>query len=54
MFPDDYVELLGIVETAAEVYVYEVTSREIVRPSDIGVIGPVPGEPLDWSRPEPR
>ena len=34
-----------VVETAGDVYVYEVTSSEIVRPSDIGVIGPVPGEP---------
>ena len=34
-----------VVETAGDVYVYEVTSREIVRPSDIGVIGPVPGDP---------
>lgn len=34
-----------VVETAGDVYVYEVTSREIVRPTDIGVIGPVPGDP---------
>ncbi|HYN65268.1 MAG TPA: class E sortase [Ornithinibacter sp.] len=36
---------LVVVETAGDVHVYEVTSREIVRPSDIGVIGPVPGQP---------
>lgn len=34
-----------VVETAATVYVYEVTSREIVRPRDVGVIAPVPDEP---------
>jgi sortase A len=34
-----------VVETADEVYVYEVTSRELVRPGDVDVIGPVPGEP---------
>jgi sortase A len=34
-----------VVETAAQVYVYEVTSREIVRPSEVGVIAPVPDEP---------
>ncbi|HYH73627.1 MAG TPA: class E sortase [Nocardioides sp.] len=34
-----------VVETAAEVYVYEVTSREVVRPGDVDVIAPVPGEP---------
>ena len=36
-----------VVETAAEVHVYEVTSREIVRPGDVEVIAPVPGEPGD-------
>ena len=34
-----------VVETAATVFVYEVTSREIVRPDDVGVIAPVPGDP---------
>ncbi len=34
-----------VVETAGDIHVYEVTSREIVRPSDVGVIGPVPGQP---------
>lgn len=34
-----------VVETAAEVYVYEVTSREVVRPNDVEVIGPVPDAP---------
>ncbi len=34
-----------VVETAGDVYVYEVTSREVVRPGDVGVIGPVPGDP---------
>jgi sortase A len=34
-----------VVETAADVYVYEVTSREIVRPGDVEVIDPVPGDP---------
>ena len=34
-----------VVETAGTVYVYEVTSREIVRPSDVDVIDPVPGKP---------
>ena len=34
-----------VVETAGEVFVYEVTSRELVRPSDVDVIGPVPDEP---------
>ena len=34
-----------VVETAGDVHVYEVTSREIVRPSDVEVIGPVPGQP---------
>jgi sortase A len=34
-----------VVETAADVYVYEVTSREIVRPGDVEVLEPVPGEP---------
>ena len=38
-----------VVETASEVFVYEVTSRELVRPSDVGVIAPVPDEPA--SRP---
>ena len=32
-----------VVETVGEVYVYEVTAREIVRPSDVEVIAPVPG-----------
>lgn len=34
-----------VVETAATVYVYEVTARDVVRPSDVEVIAPVPGEP---------
>lgn len=34
-----------VVETAAEVHVYEVTSHEVVRPGDVEVIAPVPGEP---------
>ena len=34
-----------VVETADQVYVYEVTSREIVRPGDVEVIAPVPGQP---------
>ena len=34
-----------VVETAADVYVYEVTSREVVRPGDVEVIDPVPGDP---------
>lgn len=34
-----------VVETAAQVYVYEVTSHEIVRPGDVQVIAPVPDEP---------
>ncbi len=34
-----------VVETAAEVYVYEVSSREIVRPGDVEVIAPVPDDP---------
>ena len=34
-----------VIETAATVYVYEVTSRDIVRPRDVEVIAPVPGEP---------
>jgi sortase A len=34
-----------VVETAADVYVYEVTSHEVVRPGDVEVIDPVPGEP---------
>ena len=34
-----------VVETAAQVYVYEVTSREIVRPGDVQVIAPVPDQP---------
>lgn len=34
-----------VVETVATVHVYEVTSREIVRPSDVRVIAPVPGDP---------
>jgi sortase A len=34
-----------VVETAGEVYVYEVTSRSIVRPTDVGVLAPVPDEP---------
>jgi sortase A len=36
-----------VVETAGTVYVYEVTSREIVRPWQVGVIAPVPGSPGD-------
>ncbi|WP_392543776.1 class E sortase [Oryzobacter telluris] len=34
-----------VVETAAEVYVYEVSGHDIVRPRDVGVIAPVPDEP---------
>lgn len=34
-----------VVETADQVYVYEVTSREIVRPGDVEVIAPVPDDP---------
>jgi sortase A len=34
-----------VVETAATVHVYEVTSREVVRPRDVEVIAPVPGDP---------
>jgi sortase A len=34
-----------VVETATEVFVYEVTSREVVGPRDVEVIAPVPGEP---------
>jgi sortase A len=34
-----------VVETAATVYVYEVTSREIVRPWEVDVIAPVPDSP---------
>ncbi len=34
-----------VVETAGEVHVYEVTSRDVVRPSDVAVIAPVPDDP---------
>ena len=34
-----------VVETAGDVYVYEVTAHEVVRPGDVEVIAPVPGEP---------
>lgn len=34
-----------IVETATTWYVYEVTSHEIVLPSDVDVLAPVPGQP---------
>ena len=34
-----------LVETAEEVFVYEVSERRIVRPSDVAVVGPVPGSP---------
>jgi len=34
-----------VVETADQVYVYEVTSHEIVRPGDVEVIAPVPDDP---------
>lgn len=34
-----------VIETAATVHVYEVTSREVVRPRDVEVIAPVPGDP---------
>lgn len=34
-----------VVETLATVHVYEVTSREIVRPADVRVIAPVPDDP---------
>ena len=34
-----------VVETAGTVYVYEVTSREIVRPWEVDVIDPVPDQP---------
>ena len=34
-----------VVETAAEVFVYEVSERRVVRPGDVEVIAPVPGSP---------
>jgi len=34
-----------VVETAGEVFVYEVTSRDVVRPSEVEVIAPVPDDP---------
>lgn len=34
-----------VVETAATVHVYEVTSRQVVRPRDVEVIAPVPDSP---------
>ncbi len=34
-----------VVETAEHVYVYAVTGHEIVAPSDVGVIAPVPDDP---------
>jgi sortase A len=34
-----------VVETAAKVYVYEVISREVVRPWDVQVLDPVPDDP---------
>ena len=34
-----------VIETVGTVHVYEVTSREVVLPTDVGVIAPVPGEP---------
>jgi sortase A len=34
-----------VVETRGTVHVYEVTSREVVRPGDVEVIAPVPGDP---------
>jgi sortase A len=34
-----------VVETAADVYVYEVSSSEIVRPRDVQVLAPVPDDP---------
>ena len=34
-----------VVETAGEVFVYEVSDRRVVRPSDVEVIAPVPGAP---------
>ena len=36
-----------VVETAGTVYVYEVTSREVVRPWEVDVIDPVPDRPGD-------
>ena len=33
-----------VVETVGTVYVYEVTSREVVLPTDVGVIAPVPDD----------
>ncbi|HET6967138.1 MAG TPA: class E sortase [Ornithinibacter sp.] len=34
-----------VVETAGTVHVYEVTGRDVVRPTDVDVIAPVPDEP---------
>jgi sortase A len=34
-----------VVETLATVHVYEVTSREVVRPTDVEVLAPVPDDP---------
>ena len=34
-----------VVETVGTVYVYEVTSHEVVRPTDVSVIAPVPDDP---------
>ena len=34
-----------VVETAGEVFVYEVSERRVVRPSDVEVLSPVPGSP---------
>lgn len=34
-----------VVETAGTVHVYEVTERDVVRPTDVEVIAPVPEEP---------
>jgi sortase A len=34
-----------VVETAGEVFVYEVTEHRIVRPRDVEVIAAVPGSP---------
>lgn len=34
-----------VVETVGTVHVYEVTARDVVRPTDVGVIAPVPDAP---------
>ena len=45
MPPDAPLDRRVVVETAGEVHVYEVTSRDVVRPSDVAVIAPVPDDP---------